>query len=201
MKILLGSNNKHKQDELQKIFDKKAPGQIKLLIPNDILDEELDVIEDGDTLKENAFKKAFAFNLKSGLPCIADDTGLEIDALNGKPGVHSARFSGVHGDDKANRLKALSLLQDTPDKKRTARFRTVICFYTKGKDYYVDGVCNGKIIHEERGTEGFGYDSIFVPDGFDKTFAEMDQADKNELSHRANAAKNFIDFIINNNFI
>lgn len=195
MKILLGSNNRHKQRELQQIFDRHAPGLVELLMPGDILNESLDVVEDGTTLEENARKKAIAFNTASDMPAIADDTGLEIISLNGAPGVHSARFSGEYGNDKANRAKVLKLMADVPDAKRTARFRTVICFADGNNHFFVDGICRGFIGREERGSGGFGYDSLFFPDGYQKTFAEMPADEKNAISHRANAAVNFVRFL------
>lgn len=192
MKILLGSNNIHKQRELQQIFDAEALGLVELVLPKDVLDEPLDVEESGDTLEKNAYLKAAAFFEASGLPTIADDTGLEIDALEGRPGVYSARFAGEECDDAKNRAKALGLLKEVPDGKRGAQFRTVVCFANEGGVSYVDGVVRGAIIREERGDGGFGYDSIFVPDGYEQTFAEIDAAEKNAISHRSNAAKNFI---------
>ncbi len=195
MKILLASNNRHKQRELQAIFDENAPGLIDLVLPADVLDEKIDVIEDGDTLEANAMKKADEFYRTTGLPCIADDTGLEIDALNGAPGVHSARFAGEYGNDAANRKKALEQLEGVPIENRTARFRTVICFAGESGFEFVEGRCEGKIIDEERGKEGFGYDPIFVPESYDKTFAQMSPEEKNDISHRADAARNFVEIL------
>lgn len=195
MKILVGTNNKHKLSELQAIFNEEAPGKIQLVSPKETLDFPLDPEENGDTLEANAKIKAEEFHKASNLPSIADDTGLEIEALGGRPGVHSARFAGAQGDDAENRKKALRLMREVPDEQRNARFRTVICFAGAGGTYFIDGECRGKIIREERGSGGFGYDSIFVPDGFDKTFAELPPQTKNEISHRANAAKNFAEFL------
>ena len=192
MKILLASNNKHKQKEMQQIFDAEAPGKIELIIPDDIFDKRYNVEENADTLEGNAFLKAQAFFELAEMPVIADDTGLEIDALKGAPGVHSARYAGEHGDDEANRRKVLSLITGVPEERRGAQFRTVICFIETGEPIYVDGKCKGKIIEEERGSAGFGYDPIFIPEGYDKTFAEMPAEEKNKISHRANAALNLI---------
>ena len=167
--------------------------RIKIL--SEVLDELFDVVEDGLTLEENAFKKASEYHNLTVLPCFADDTGLEIDALNGEPGVHSARFAGEHGNDAENRKKVLYLLSNFPIEKRTAQFRTVICFYDGSKPYFIEGICKGKINFDEKGTNGFGYDSIFIPDGSTKTFAEMNPFEKNEISHRGKAIRNFVQFL------
>jgi XTP/dITP diphosphohydrolase len=192
MKILIGSNNKHKAEEIQEIFDRVAPKKVKILTPSDVLDEILDIIEDGDTLEKNALLKARGFNQASGIACIADDTGLEIDALGGKPGVYSARFAGEDSNDKKNREKVLRMMADIKPENRTARFRTVICYCNGDDVWYVEGICKGQIIDEERGDAGFGYDPIFVPNGFGQTFAEMTPDQKNKLSHRGKAIENLI---------
>jgi len=146
----------------------------------------LDVVEDTDTLEGNAELKARAFFDKAQIPVIADDTGLEIDALDGRPGVYSARFAGEDVTYADNRRKALELLANIPDKKRTARFRTVICYFDGKRKEFIEGRCDGKIIFEDRGDAGFGYDQIFMPDGYDRTFAEMSADEKNAISHRNN---------------
>lgn len=187
MRLLLASNNLHKIREIQEIFLKQDIGNIDLLTPNDVLSEEFDVEEDGTTFRENAFKKSdFYFNLTQ-TTTIADDSGLEIDALSGMPGVNSARFSGVHGNDELNRKKVLQLLKDTPAEQRTARFRTVICYRSKESTLYFEGICNGIITNEEKGENGFGYDPIFIPYSHTSTFAEMNAEEKNGISHRTNA--------------
>lgn len=201
MKLLIGSNNKHKAKEIQEIFDRKAPGQITILRPDDVLTEKLDVDECGNTLEMNAYLKASAFNKATGIACIADDTGLEIDTLDGKPGVHSARFAGNDCNDEDNRKKVLSLLKNIDPDKKTARFRTVICFCNGEKIDYVEGICNGNIIDIERGFNGFGYDPVFVPAGFDITFAEMTAEQKNKLSHRGKAIENLINQLKNLKYI
>jgi XTP/dITP diphosphohydrolase len=192
MKLLLGSNNRNKQKELQAIFDKEIPGSIDLLIPEDVLSEKIEVDETGMTFEENAYLKAKAFYDASGIPTFAEDTGLEIDALNGEPGIYSARYSGEHGNDSANRRKVLELMKDIPPEQRTARFRTVICLIINDNVEYLEGICKGKIIFEEHGSNGFGYDPIFVPDGYDMTFAEMASELKNSISHRNKAARKLI---------
>lgn len=198
MEILLASNNRHKLKEMQQIFDAALPGKIKIMTPSDVHGKILDVEENADTLEGNAYLKAKAFFDKTNIPCIADDTGLEIDALNGAPGVHSARFSGVHGDDAANRKKALELLTGKELDERTARFRTVICFVADEKEEYIEGRCEGRIIFEERGDMGFGYDSLFQPEGHERTFAQMSDDEKNAISHRGNAVRNFVEFVKGN---
>jgi XTP/dITP diphosphohydrolase len=195
MKLLIGTNNKHKLKEIWSIFDVEMPGKYELLSIAEALGRDIDIEETGTTLEENAFIKAKTLFELTGLPCISDDTGLEIDALGGQPGVHSARFSGEYGNDAANRAKALDLLKDVPHKKRTARFRTVICYIDSDKTEYIDGKVEGTIIFEERGSAGFGYDPIFQPLGFDKTFAEMTDVEKNEISHRGNAIRNLVEWM------
>jgi XTP/dITP diphosphohydrolase len=195
MKLLIGTNNKHKLKEIRSIFDVEMPGRYELLSIAEALGRDIDIEETGATLEENAFIKAKALFDITGIPCISDDTGLEIDALGGKPGVHSARFSGEYGNDAANRAKALDLLKDIPPEKRTARFRTVICYIDKDKTKYIDGKVEGTIIYEERGSAGFGYDPIFQPLGFYSTFAEMTDAGKNGISHRGNAIRNLVEWM------
>lgn len=194
MKLLIATNNKNKINEIrQKILEFNL--DVDLYTLSDFSDEEIEIKETGETLEENAMIKAkTCFDLLK-IPSFADDTGLEVFSLDGKPGVHSARFSGVYGDDKANRLKLLSLLQNKKEDERRARFRTIICFYDGSAPRFFEGICYGRIIEEERGDKGFGYDSIFVPDGFDKTFAEMNLNEKNEISHRSKAIVNFLNFL------
>jgi XTP/dITP diphosphohydrolase len=195
MKLLIASNNKHKLEEIKNIFDLEFDIDVSLVTPNDVLNEDFDIEENGKTLEENAFLKAHAFYTKTGIPTIADDTGLEIDALGGEPGIYSARFAGEHGNDAMNRKKALDLLLNTSQENRTARFRTVICYFNGSKTEYINGICDGIIIDQERGTSGFGYDPIFIPYGFKLTFAEMSQQDKNKISHRGKAIRCLAEFL------
>ncbi len=197
MKLLIASNNKHKISEIQRILNEKFPGKYEILSPAD-LSINLDVVEDTDTLEGNAELKARAFFDKAQIPVIADDTGLEIDALDGRPGVYSARFAGEDVTYADNRRKALELLANIPDKKRTARFRTVICYFDGKRKEFIEGRCDGKIIFEDRGDAGFGYDQIFMPDGYDRTFAEMSADEKNAISHRGRAIRNFADWLDSN---
>lgn len=193
--ILIASNNEHKQKEILQIFLQNNITNIEIVKPKEVLSDFIDVIEDGDTLEKNAVKKAKEFHHASQLPSIADDTGLEIDYLNGEPGVLSARYAGEHGNDAMNRKKVLEMLSGVALEKRTARFRTVIAFDDGKTQEIVEGKIEGKIIFEEKGTNGFGYDSIFMPDTCNKTFAEMSDEEKNRISHRANATKNLTYFL------
>lgn len=153
-----------------------------------------EVVEDADTLHGNAEKKARALFEHTGLPSLADDTGLEVDALHGAPGVHSARFAGEQADDQANRTKLLAELTDTEN--RSARFRTSLAYVDGSGVHFFDGVCEGVITKVERGTGGFGYDSIFEPlEGDGRTFAEMEKSDKNRISHRGRALEQFVAFL------
>ncbi|MGB3544578.1 MAG: RdgB/HAM1 family non-canonical purine NTP pyrophosphatase [Rubrivirga sp.] len=154
----------------------------------------LEVDEDADTLRGNAEKKARALFQHTGLPSLADDTGLEVDALDGAPGVHSARFAGLDGDADANRHKLLADLEGASS--RTARFRTVLAFADASGVQFFDGVCQGVITREESGDAGFGYDSIFRPtDGDGRTFAEMTGGEKNAISHRGRALDAFVSWL------
>lgn len=186
MKLLLSTNNKGKLRELQAIL---ADMPLELLTPAD-LGLDLDVDEDGSTYAENAAKKALAFAQASGLTCLADDSGLEVDALNGAPGLYSARYSSKPGATDADRRTFL--LQNLADKPRpwTARFRaTVAVAGPEGSVQIAEGTCPGEIIPEERGTGGFGYDPIFLLDGLTQTMAELPEETKNRLSHRARAVQ------------
>jgi XTP/dITP diphosphohydrolase len=186
MKLLLSTNNKGKLIELQFIL---ADMPLELLTPAD-LGLTLDVDEDGATYAENAAKKALAFARASGLTCLADDSGLEVDALNGAPGLYSARYSPKPGATDRDRRQFL--LQNLADKPRpwTARFRaTVAVAGPEGSVEWAEGICEGQIIPEERGTGGFGYDPIFLLDGMDQTMAELPEEIKNRLSHRARAVE------------
>ncbi|WP_457652972.1 RdgB/HAM1 family non-canonical purine NTP pyrophosphatase [Rhodocaloribacter sp.] len=146
-----------------------------------------EVLEDAPTLEGNARKKALALHRHTGLPTLADDTGLEVTALGGRPGVHSARFAGPDADDAANRAKLLRELSGAAD--RSARFRTVVAFVEDGEVRLFEGVCPGRILEEERGAGGFGYDALFVPEGETRTFAELGPAEKNAVSHRGRALR------------
>ncbi len=185
MRIIAATQNPHKINEIDAIT---ARFGMKLCSMKDAGLGELDIEENGSTFEENSFIKADAIVKLSGCPAVADDTGLMIDALGGAPGVLSARFSGEHGNDAANRAKVLRLMEGVPFEKRTARFRCVITYLEPGgRKIVAKGAVEGHITEEERGDRGFGYDSIFVPEGFDVTFAQMDPETKNSMSHRARA--------------
>ena len=152
-----------------------------------------EVDEDAPTLEGNARKKALALFTHTGRPALADDTGLEVTALGGRPGVHSARYAGPACDPAANRAKLLRELGTAAD--RSARFRTVVAFADGADVHYFEGICEGRILHEERGAGGFGYDALFVPDGETRTFAQLDPAHKNAVSHRGRALRAFVAFL------
>ena len=190
--IVLSTDNINKLREIREILEDL---DIKIYGKSDIEGLNFEVIEDGDTLYDNALKKASAMAERVDFAVLADDTGLFVKALNGEPGVHSARYASEH-DDKKNREKLLNNLKDKEN--RSAYFKTEIILIDEDKNIIpIEGVCPGKISLEERGDNGFGYDSIFIPEGFDKTFAEMSHEEKNQISHRSRALKNLRDKISN----
>ena len=152
-----------------------------------------DIAETGITLEENALIKSKYIYQKTGFSCFADDTGLEVDALDGRPGVYSARYAGEHATAEENMQKLLSEMEG--QKNRNARFRTVISLILNGEEYFFKGEVKGKILHQKTGIDGFGYDPIFNPNGFEKSFAEMTMAQKNEISHRGMAVKKLLHFL------
>lgn len=184
MKLLLGSNNHHKLIELGAIL---VNTDFELLLPQDVLSTPLDVVESGSTLEENAYLKARAFFEATGIATIADDTGLFISALNGNPGVYTARWAGENATYAENVAKTLMMMASVSIENRIAEFRTSICYVDNLRTSFAEGVCRGAIATEERGVNGFGYDPIFIPEGFDRTFSELDDDVKNSLSHRARA--------------
>lgn len=186
MKIVFATNNKHKLDEIRKI----TQNSVEILSLSDI-DCHDDIPETGVTLEDNALMKADYIKSKFGYDCFADDTGLEVDALNGAPGVYSARYASEGCNSEDNMDKMLTELSGITN--RNARFRTVIALTLNGENYFFEGIVNGTIIEERRGGEGFGYDPIFVPAGYDKTFAELGDDEKNKISHRAIATKKLVE--------
>jgi XTP/dITP diphosphohydrolase len=189
MTLVFASNNEHKIKEIKSLLG----NSFTLLSLHDINIRE-DIPEEEPQIEGNALSKArYIFNV-SGLNVFADDTGLEIAALNGLPGVHSARFAGENKDSSANIEKVLSLLGNSENRK--ARFRTVIALILEKKEYLFEGIVNGTIIKEKRGIEGFGYDPIFLPDGKTCTFAEMELSEKNTISHRALAFEKLKKFLV-----
>ena len=181
MKIVLATRNAGKVAEIKALL---ATLDVEICTVADFVDAPT-VEEDRDTLEGNALKKARALHAHTGLPTLADDTGLEVDALGGRPGVYSARYAGPEEDPIANRALLLRELEGRSN--RTACFRTVIAFVGDGEDAVYQGVCNGSILEYERGTGGFGYDSLFVPEGEQRTFAELTAEQKNKISHRGRA--------------
>ena len=188
-KLVFATNNAHKLEEVAAILGEK----IELLSLNDI-GCHTDMPETAATLEGNALLKSSFIFKNYGLDCFADDTGLEVEALDGAPGVYSARYAGGEGhDSQANMLK---LLHDLEGKKnRKAQFRTAISLILDGKEYLFEGVIKGEIIKEKRGDSGFGYDPIFKPEGYDKTFAELGNDIKNKISHRALAVQKLCEFL------
>ena len=193
IKLVFATNNQHKLRELQQILG----SSIELLSLNDIgcTDE---VPENQETLEGNAAEKAFYIYNKFGYNCFADDTGLEIDALGGAPGVYSARYAGSEKSASSNMAKVLREMEEINSRK--ARFRTVISLVIDGDEKQFEGIVDGEILREARGTEGFGYDPIFRPDGFSESFAEMDADAKNKISHRGRAVEKLVDYLKNKNF-
>jgi len=188
MEIVFATNNENKTREIRHILGKS----FTLLSLSDLNINE-DIPENEPTLDGNAMHKARYVNKIVNMNVFADDTGLEIDALNGLPGVNSARFAGENKDPDANIDKALALMGST--KNRRARFRTVIALIMNGKEYFFEGIVNGQIIEEKRGTGGFGYDPVFIPEGRNLTFAEMSLDEKNKISHRALAFEKLREFL------
>ncbi|MDR2692393.1 MAG: non-canonical purine NTP diphosphatase [Dysgonamonadaceae bacterium] len=187
-KIVFATNNKHKLDEIRSIL-----GASYTIASMDEIGCSEDIPETAGTLEGNALLKAQYIKTHYGYDCFADDTGLEVKALNNAPGVYSARYAGEAKDSKANIRKVLKELENRTD--RSARFRTVIALITEGKEYLFEGAVKGKIIEEARGNAGFGYDPVFVPEGYAETFAEMGIDVKNKISHRAKAVEQLKKFL------
>lgn len=185
MKIIIATHNKHKLQEMSRIL---SPMGYEVVTDRDLGIELTDAEENGETFLDNARIKAESGCRESGLPCIADDSGLCVDALNGAPGVYSARYSGVHGDDDGNNRKLLSELSGVPAEKRTAHFACAICVsFPDGSEVTATGKCEGYIGYEKKGTNGFGYDPLFMVG--DRSLAQMTAQEKDAISHRGNALK------------
>lgn len=190
MKLILATRNAGKVAELRALL---ADLPVELVAASDVPGAP-DVEEDAPTLEGNALKKAEALHHHTAFATLADDTGLEVAALGGEPGVHSARYAGPGGGDAANRSHLLGEMNGAAD--RTAQFRTVLAFVSKGgQSRTFEGVCRGRIVDAERGTSGFGYDPLFAPEGYDSTFAEMDADEKNAISHRGRALRLFAEWL------
>ncbi len=189
MKIIFATNNAHKLAEVQAVLGEGYT----LVTPREVGVTE-DIPETQETLDGNASQKSHYLYERTGLDCFADDTGLEVEALGGAPGVHSARYATDGHDFAANNRLLLKNLEGVVN--RRARFRTVISLIRGGEEHLFEGIVEGRIIDAERGGEGFGYDPLFIPDGFESTFAEMSREEKNSTSHRARAVKKLADFLL-----
>lgn len=194
-KLVVSTGNQHKVEEIKEIL---GEFNIEVVSKNQVGLKDLEVIEDGKTLEENSLKKAKALAEKVDCMVIADDSGLFVDELGGEPGVYSSRYAGEEGNDLKNNRKLLKALEFIPMENRTAKFKTVIVLITEEKNIItVYGECKGKILTEASGENGFGYDPLFVPEGYDKTFAELGNEIKNKISHRANALMNLKEVLKN----
>lgn len=188
MKLVFASNNKNKIIEIQSML----PESIKILSLEDIGCHE-EIPETADTIEGNAILKADYVTQKYGYDCFADDTGLEVNALNGEPGVYSARYAGEQKNADDNMNKLLEALKN--EENRSAQFKTVITLNLNGKQYLFTGIAKGEITLSKTGTNGFGYDPIFKPENFDQTFAELALETKNTIGHRGKAVKQLIDYL------
>ncbi|MBZ9628596.1 RdgB/HAM1 family non-canonical purine NTP pyrophosphatase [Psychroflexus sp. CAK57W] len=188
MKLIFATHNPNKVNEIQALL----PEHIQILSLND-LDYHKEIVEHGETIEANAKIKADTISDLFDLPCFADDTGLEVNALGGKPGVKSARYAGQDKSDEANKKKLLKELKGKED--RSARFKTVIVFKNGDEEKVFTGLCEGEITKEPAGKGGFGYDPIFKPKRYSQTFAEMPASEKNKISHRGLAFQQLIEFL------
>ena len=187
MRILIATMNEGKLREYRRLLAEMPNLELETMAS---LELRIEVDEDRDTFEGNALKKASEIAAAAGVACLADDSGLEVDALGGRPGVHSARYSGPGANYARNNAKLLEELANVPDAGRTARFRCAIAVVDADGDLLAaaDGACEGRITHEPRGSHGFGYDPLFVPAGYTQTMAELGPETKNAISHRAKAA-------------
>lgn len=190
-KLVFATNNAHKLEEIRAILGDK----VEILSLNDI-NCHADIPEIADTLEGNAELKAAYIYTNYGLDCFADDTGLEVEALNGAPGIYSARYAGGQGHDSEANMKKL-LTEMAGKINRNAQFRTAICLIEKGNKHLFEGIVKGRIIEAKRGNSGFGYDPVFIPEGYNETFAEMGNAEKNKISHRARAVAALCEYLQN----
>ena len=195
---IIATHNMKKRDELCRIL---SPLGIRIHLAEELGIELTDAEETGVTFEENAYIKAKSACDESNMPCIADDSGLAVDALGGEPGVYSARYSGVHGNDEANNSKLLANLSNTPDEERGAAFVSVVCcVYPDGRTITVRGECRGRIGYEPHGDAGFGYDPIFLPEeyNYEKTMAQLTSDEKDAISHRGRALRALAERISDN---
>ncbi len=186
--IIFATHNQHKLQEVQTILKTEYN-----VIGLDSLNFDEEIEETGTTFEQNAQLKAETIFNKFQIDCFADDSGLEIEALNGEPSIFSARYAGEPSNSEKNMQKVLDKMQNISNRK--AKFRTVIAYKTKEKIAFFEGVVEGQILTEKRGNGGFGYDPIFMPKGYDKSFAELSSEEKNQISHRSIATKKFINYI------
>lgn len=185
MKIVVASQNKHKIREIREITEKFG---FEVISRADAGVPDVEIEEDGKSFEENSYKKAYEIMKLCGEVTIADDSGLEVDCIGGDPGIYSARYAGVDGDDEANNRKLVEEIKDFPYEERTGRFVSVITMlYPDGTEIVAKGTVEGHIVLEEKGPNGFGYDPLFVPLGYDITFGEFDPDEKNKISHRGKA--------------
>jgi XTP/dITP diphosphohydrolase len=191
MRILIATMNAGKLREYERLLADVSGLELETMAA---LTEPVEVVEDRDTFRGNALKKATEIAQVAGMPCLADDSGLEVDALGGGPGVHSARYAGENATDAENNAKLLVALSETSEARRTARFRCAIVLVDQnGRELAAaEGACEGRITREPRGTHGFGYDPLFVPEGHARTMAELGPETKNEISHRAKATASLV---------
>ena len=192
LKLVFATNNKNKLKEVQAML---TNFEIVSLADINCFD---DIPETADTLEGNAILKANYITEKFGLNCFADDTGLEVEALNNEPGVYSARYAGEENNSEANMQKLLKNLKNETNKK--AQFKTAIALNIDGKQFIFEGICKGQILTDKQGEEGFGYDPIFMPDGYKQSFAEMTLTEKGSISHRGRAINELITFLKNRNW-
>jgi len=191
MQLIFATNNQHKVEEIRSLL----PPHFSIMTLKEA-GIDIDIPEPHETLDANAREKAQTIFRMTGVNCFSEDTGLEVPALGGEPGVRSARYAGEVKSFDKNIEKLLLNLQDIP--RREAQFRTVICLIINGTEHFFEGVCKGRIISEKRGNAGFGYDPVFVPDGSEKTFAEMSMEEKNQFSHRRKATDLLVTFLNTN---
>lgn len=188
MKIVFATNNAHKLQEVQQLLGQEF--ELVTLSQCGIVE---DIPENEPTLEGNALSKVRYVYSRTGCNCFADDTGLEVDALGGEPGVRSARYATDGHDDQANKRLLLERLSGV--ESREAQFRTAVALILDGEEYLFEGIVRGQITTEERGDGGFGYDPLFIPEGYDKTFAELSSDEKNAISHRGRAVRKLVDFL------
>lgn len=189
-RLCIATNNAHKLKEVKALL----PGGFQLLSLADI-GCKVELPEEQNTIRGNAHQKASYVKVHFGVDCFADDTGLEVEALEGAPGVHSARYAGLEASDQDNCAKLLDALGH--EESRTARFRTVICLIRGSEVHYFEGLVDGAISNKREGAQGFGYDPIFIPEGHKQTFAQMSEEQKNQISHRGEAVRKLVEYLQN----